>query len=612
MNATDWLAALRSGPGIVHPHGPDAFREWAPAHPAWAAGLEERVRGIASGRFEVFDQPAVLPPHQLPWSEDWRCGRRWAPRYFKAYDFYEENKDTPCDVKWPWELSRMAWLLPLVEAAVLADTSASQVALRLLHDWESANPVARSVNWMPMEASIRGIVITVSAGMLASEPATTPAMIQPWLRLGLTHGTFVARTVEWTDVNNNHYIANLAALALLGRALAPVHHPAVAWYQFGESRLWREILTQYYEDGVNHEMATGYHRLVTEMCLLSAMSADRAGAPPPDAVWDRLKEAVRYSAACTRPDGWAPAVGDNDSSRVITFDRRHTRDHGELITVGAGVFGLALPGRADDCAAVPWLLGVPSVEPGFPEATPLRPFPASGIVIVRQGGNYLYADLGGVGLRGRGGHGHNDALGFELALGGGPVFVDPGTPCYTGDLKRHRLARTTASHNVVRVDGQEQAPLVGPWRIGNDAAVRDVRTGVEGDEMVISAEHAGYARLPDPVVLRRTWRFDVRRGRLVLQDQISSRGAHRVERFFHVAPGTRIAMEDGGATLVLPTGVVVRCRWRPDAGARLTPGWVSDSYGSERPAEVLVLDTSVEGPTEVSVVVEVEPRTSRS
>jgi hypothetical protein len=610
--STRWLESLRTHPGVVHPHGRKAFQTWAREHPAWAADLEQRVHEMAAGRFEVFDHPAAFALERMPWSEDWRFGWRWKPQYFREYDFYQEGKDTPYDVKWPWELSRLSWLVPLIEAAALTDSGVQHLALRLLRDWEDGNPVAWSVNWMPMEASIRGVFLTLSAGMLAADPATTPELMEPWLRLGVMHGAFVSRTVEWTDVNNNHYIANLAALAMLGRALAPVHRPAAAWHRFGERRLWREILTQFHLDGVNYEMATGYHRLVTELCLLSAVCAERAGAAPPDAVWERLAGAVGYAAAYTRPDGWAPAVGDNDSSRVLAFDGRHTRDHGELIALGVARCGVPLPSIAGESAAVPWLLGAPAAGVGGAETPLLLRFPASGIVIARRRGNYLYADLGEVGLRGRGGHGHNDALGFELSLGGEPVFVDPGTPCYTGDLERHRQARATASHNVVRVDEQEQAPLVGAWRIGSDAAVRDLRAAVEGDEVVIAGEHAGYARLADPVVHRRTWRFEAGRGRLLVLDHITCRGAHRVERFLHLAPGAVIEMDYGAVIVRLRRGTVVRCRWWPEAGARLTDGWAADSYGSERRSEILVLETPVAGSTELSLLVELDPRTSRS
>ena len=44
-------------------------------------------------------------------------------------------------------------------------------------------------------------------------------------------------------------------------------------------------------------------------------------------------------------------------------------------------------------------------------------------------------------------------------------------------------------------------------------------------------QHRGYARLPDPVTHRRTWRFDPAVGRLSVQDEVDCRGAHQAARF---------------------------------------------------------------------------------
>jgi len=495
--------------------------------------------------------------------------------------------------------------VPLIQHAALdAGRRSGQFARGLVTDWERRNPIAWSVNWVPMEASVRGVTLALGAELLAADPSTTPEFIEPWLRLAIQHGEFVARTVEWTDVNNNHYMANLVALVLLGAMLEPVYAPARTWRRFGERWLWREILVEFLPDGVNYEMATGYHRLVTELCLLALLAADRAGRPAPAAVRQRLADAVRYTAACTRPDGWAPAVGDNDSARVLMFDRRHTRDHGELLALGAALLGVPIEGVPPESAAAVWLLGATDTPRAATRGDRLLSFPAGGVYIARDQGNFLFTDVGGVGLRGRGGHGHNDTLGFELHIAGEAVFIDPGVPCYSGDHSRHRAARATSAHNLLRIDGEEQAPISDTWRIGNDAEPTLARSGTEGAEVVITGEHRGYARLSDPVTHRRTWRFDPAVGRLRVLDQVDCRGPHQAERFLHLAPDTRMDLAPGVATLRLARGGVVRCRWDGGSEAAREHAAVSESYGSERPAEVLVLRSAVAGPTELSLLVE--------
>lgn len=605
--AAPWLTSIRSRPSLIVADAFHRFRAWAAAHPEWHDRLEDQVHGLAAGQFEIFDAKASFSLHAIPWDSDWRFSHRWTPRYFRDYDFYEDEKPSPYDVKWPWELSRLGALIWLIEHAAL-DTSqrSGHRARELLTGWDRQNPIAWSVNWVPMEASVRSVTLALGAQMLAADPATTPELIEPWLRLAITHGEFVSRTVEWTDVNNNHYMANLAALVVLGSMLETVYAPARRWIRFGERRLWNEILVEFLPDGVNYEMATGYHRFVTELCLLALLAVDRAGRTVPTAVRERLADAVRYAAAYTRPDGWAPAIGDNDSARVLLFDGRHTRDQAELVAFGAALLGVAIEGVPPDSAAPVWLLGDAHPPLQTPAGNGLRSFPVGGVFIARHHGNFLYTDLGPVGLRGRGGHGHNDALSFELHIRGEAVFIDPGVPCYTADLSRHQAARATASHNVLRIDEQEQAPILGTWRIGNDAAPTLARCESSGAEAVITGEHRGYAQLSDPVIHRRTWRFDPVAGRLMVLDQVDCRERHRVERFLHLAPDARVelAMEGGCAILRLAAGGVVRCRWDSDSTAARERSVVSDSYGSERPAEVLVLRSDVTGRTELSLWVE--------
>ena len=150
-----------------------------------------------------------------------------------------------------------------------------------------------------------------------------------------------------------------------------------------------------------------------------------------------------------------------------------------MLAVAAAWFGDGVLKAAAErmSAAMLWLLGPAGVE-RWQSLTPqkaddVQHFPSGGVVVVRQGGNYLFVDIGEVGLKGRGGHGHNDLLSYELTLQGRPIVVDPGCPVYTGDLALRDRFRGTACHNGTRIDGEEIAPLKGPWTISNAALPRD-------------------------------------------------------------------------------------------------------------------------------------------
>ena len=66
-----------------------------------------------------------------------------------------------------------------------------------------------------------------------------------------------------------------------------------------------------------------------------------------------------------------------------------------------------------------------------------------------------FIDCGPIGLAGRGGHGHNDALSFEAWLEGAPLVIDRGSFVYTGSFEKRNEFRSTASHNTPSVDGEE-------------------------------------------------------------------------------------------------------------------------------------------------------------
>ena len=172
--------------------------------------------------------------------------------------------------------------------------------------------------------------------------------------------------------------------------------------------------------------------------------------------------------------------------------------------------GLLLAGRLWEESF--WLLG-PSAVPAF-EKVPARAvalasqsFPAGGFYVLRNTRAHVIVDCGEVGLRGLGGHGHNDILSFELHLDGLNIVTDCGAYLYTASREwRHRF-RSTASHNTVQVDGEELNRLLHPdelFRLRYDAVPTEVQWSPKGDWLRLRAGHRGYERLPAPITHVRT------------------------------------------------------------------------------------------------------------
>jgi uncharacterized heparinase superfamily protein len=209
-------------------------------------------------------------------------------------------------------------------------------------------------------------------------------------------------------------------------------------------------------------------------------------------------------------------------------------------------------------------------------------------------------DAGEVGMRGIGGHGHNDMLSFDLWAAGSPLLVDPGTYVYTADPAARQWFRSTAAHNSLRVDGQEIARLGGDhwlWRIENDAHPRVLAWESDAERDVLEVEHDGYCRLPRPVVHRRRIVFDKRQRTWQIDDTVDGEGEHLLELFFHPGvafeldgPTVRLRARHADVVLVPPEGLELRQE----------RGWISRAYGHREPATVLVYSRRARVPLTLS------------
>lgn len=605
-----WLALARSNELLIGPKNLAAFRRWSTDNSSWSKAVEAQAADISEGRVHVFGQEYQFSLDQdgFPWHTDWRWGHSWDPAYYKAYDFYVRDKNVAYDVKFPWELSRLSFLLPLAEAAATAkECHWRELIAEVVVDWEEKNPVAYSVNWCAMESSMRGISLALVAQILAADSDTSPEHVAPLLRELTLHGEFLWRNIEFTDVRGNHYAANLVALLLMGSTLRNVYQPAVRWANYSASRTCREIQLQYCQDGVNFEKSTAYHRLVTELFLIGLITMGQAGYQVSQTARDLIHKACDYTRCYMRPDDLSPNFGDNDSARVLGFYPVPLRDHRPLLALGAAYFGdEKLKAAAQQPSAmIPLLLGSNGVQRWDDTSVRsnaggmARLFRAGGMFVSRTGEHYLCADFGEVGMNGRGGHGHNDTFSFELCLSGKPLLVDSGSPVYSGDLEQYDLYRSTGYHNTVRVDGREIARLLGRWRISNEASPASVEFRSTTTCDTVEGEHQGYARLSDPVVHQRALSFYRREGRLVCRDTLQCVGSHHIEQFLHFAPGTTVKVEDDVLYAYLTPSRVACVSWTPCAHPNIVETQISNDYGHLAESQRLVLEYDIVGETEL-------------
>lgn len=604
----EWRRLSMADKFLVGPSKLESFNKWIALNPNHQNEIIARAADIENGKISIFDQDYTFSWKNMPWHTDWRWRHTWDPAYYKTYQYYIRGKESGYDVKFPWELSRFLFLVPLAQAFLITHESKWRNRIvSCVSDWEEKNPVAYSVNWCAMECAMRGITLSLVTMMLAADADTDRDDLVILLRQLTLHGKFLFWNIEYTSVRNNHYTANLIALLMIGMTLQNIYRPATQWVAYAAKRIPKEIELQYCEDGVNFEKSTSYHRLVTELFLLGLITLDHSGDCVPKRSRFLLHRACEYTRFYTRPDGLAPNLADNDSARILAFDCVPLRCHSPLLSLAASYFsdGSLNSEVRNPSASVPWLLG----EKGSPFTNPnknrpaggagSRAFKAGGIFISREGENYLITDYGEVGLKETGGHGHNDTFSFELVLGGRSVIVDSGSPVYTGDLALYDLYRSTGFHNTVKVDGQEMAPLLATWKIGNEATPVNVHFNTNSEFDTVEGEHSGYARLADPLVHKRILTFYKREGKLICRDLFQCAGKHRIERFLHFAPGLDIRAGERELTIPLDENKSVQIRWAEHSRMCLKEMRISENYGHLADSKALLLEDDIEGDHEL-------------
>jgi len=540
--------------------------------------LEHRVDLVGSGDVE-------LGP-RIDWLVDRMSGKRWPEGFSRAIEVLGLGQ--PSDVKFPWELSRLQWALPLGQAwRLTGEDRYAEGARQLLDDWIDANPYAWTVNWScTKEPALRILTWTWLFFALRDSAAfADPGFRFRLLKALYLHADYTERHFERSDINGNHFTANAAGLVFAGLFFGEARAPE-RWARAGLRHLVDDVEGQVFPDGVDFEASVPYHRLVCELFALPAIYAQAHGRAVPPAYRARMAAMAEFVASYSRGDGSSPLWGDADDGRAMPMRHGHLQDHRYLVgLVGSWLGDDGLLRWFDGpVAELYWLLGPPAGAALVDRAAPparSRAFPDGGFYVLAHGDDHVFVDCGPVGMAGRGGHGHNDTLSFEAALQGRLLVTDSGCFVYTGSVEERNRFRATDAHNTPRVDGEEinsLRPLL-LWTLGDDTrpAVREWTP--QAERTVLVAEHDGYARLPSPVTVVRRFELDGERSSLVVEDSLEGTGRHTVEIPLHLAAGVEVSQRDdafelavGGRRFLVTwsTG-----GWQPEQEASR----VSPSYG---------------------------------
>jgi hypothetical protein len=583
-------------------HAEPTFGATLPAHTADAVPEEARKAVIAAadailaGRLEVLgvDRSDLRSPD---WFRDPTTGRRSDPAQY-TFRLNHRNEELVGNVKQVWELSRHHHLTQLAAAWFLThdDAYADRVAEHL-NDWWRSNPFLSGVHWASgIEIGIRLISWTWIRRLLNDWPEVTELFEHNELALRQIywHQRYLAAFRSHGSSANNHVIAE-AAGQLVGACAFPWFRQSSKWRADAAALLERELEANTFASGVNRELATDYHRFVSELGLYAALEADLAGHPLSQQTWSLLTRTLDVAASIVDETLRPPRQGDDDEGMVLVLDPPIVNNWSAFLSLGAAVVGPASWWPLTPPTATAVLAGsmVHGTQSDRPHQRPEH-FADAGITMLHShdAGPEIWcrADAGPHGFLSIAAHAHSDALSLEVRVGGVDILADPGTYCYHGEEVWRNYFRSTIAHNTVEVAGAEQSVWGGPflWLRGATGRVR--RYAVDGGTQLWEAEHDGYQAADTPITHRRT--AALAHGVLRVEDCLDNTAAVRLA--WHLGPEVTVALDGSVARLTWPSGTAIAelpaaLSWTTHHGGD-DPllGWYSPRFGQKLPITTLI------------------------
>ena len=555
----------------------------------------------------------------IDWHTDPKSGYQWPRGYHGSLDF-AFCREGGGDVKYVWELNRQEDLIDSAKAARLTGESryGDRIA-EVVSSWIVANPYLDGINWASaLEVAMRTFSWLWSYQFCRPLQSLSPEAHVDWIKAFYHNGHYLHRHLSYYFSPNNHLIGEAAALYLIG-CFFPEFDEADEWRKRGWAALAEHYRHQYYEDGGSTEQATFYHNYCLGFLTLAILARQKRGEPVPPEMLDRVEQAMNFTMWMTRGDGSVPRIGDVDNARSIRFENPPLWDFRNLLSIGAVMFDRAdmkaVAGRFSEDAL--WLLGAEGhakfeqLNATSPKET-TRVFPHSGYCIMRAGwgaeDHHLTFDAGPIasGLFPTdvpsSCHGHSDMLSFMLHAFGEPLFVDGGFYTYDEDPLWHRYFREASAHNTVLVDGASHAKFYASNAWSCVAMTEPIEHESTSSSERVQSGHDGYYDVAPAVRHHRSIEWNHENDFLVV-DCLEGEGTHRVEVFFHLAPGATVTTATADAitietasnrfaSLQLLDNVqlhadIIDEREDPERSKRPDSGWVGTGYGYREQAPVV-------------------------
>jgi hypothetical protein len=421
---------------------------------------------ICSHEFNFLGSDNRYLGEKLPWNEDFKTGFKWENKFYKDIKIVDLNNNA--DVKVPWELSRFQHLFTLGKAYwITANEKYAEEFKEEVQHWIKENPSEYSVNWTcTMDVSIRAVNLICAYYFFSGSASININFWNKFNNLLYTHGKFIYKNLEnEQEYRSNHYLSDLAGLIWLGIYFVECNQVAPdicheKWLRFALLEFENEMKKQINEDGTDYEGSTSYHRLVTEIFLITTILCNKNDIYFSKEYMTKLEKMCGFIMNTMKPSGLSPIIGDADDGRLIilsNYEQWEKRDFTNVLSIAGEYFNrvdFRMSGKHHEEDAL-WVMGSFKAVTKELQLSSVS-YNRGGYYVLRNNRFYCMVRCGELSLRGQGGHSHNDQLSIELNVDGEDFIIDAGSYVYTADYNMRNLFRSTKMHNTLCIDNYEQ------------------------------------------------------------------------------------------------------------------------------------------------------------
>ncbi|MBK7378915.1 MAG: alginate lyase family protein [Ignavibacteriales bacterium] len=571
----------------------------------WLERIENNANTISSADelidniFTFFNGEKFSLDEKINWNTDNRSKFTWAEDLSWKIDYL--NFPQGVDPEYAWHLGRFEFGFILAKAYLLTSNEKYlQKYVDFLSEFSSMATYCTGIQWVKSsEVSIRLINCLLSFGMVIHSPSINDTVINSFLRLILLHAVYIENNLETKIYRGYEYLLNLLSLGMVGVLFADTQY-GKRNLKFAFAELEQEIRSQVHKDGVSIHQSVSYHELIIKIFCLAEKYLQQPGKKFSEVYKTILKKLFLVQKEYLRKNGTVPAIGDDLNFTLAPFN--HSKRNSDVLAIGVVLFnniGLKIVDQSLT-AEVLFLYGIKSAEEYSSMAaseTEIKSigFLSGGHFISRKEHVEIFIEAGEIGNKGRGAPGHNDTFTFELYYKNKPIIVDPGTYSFYADPILRNQLRSVKRHNTFYIDNKLLAEFEGSFKIKEDFTkpkILDWQTSETED--LLSVQHHAYARLFDPVIIKRTFHFQKDKNVLRIKDEFYGGAEHQISGNLTFHPDVLVTQTNANDFTAVNNDAEVQISIKSSAdktSVKILPAEYSKCYGALAQTKRIFINT---------------------